>query len=607
LPFQIEKTNQVILQTKKDTIAMHKKIIIQTIIFLLLFISFKNIDAQTEPVVDTKTEKVADSIFSSTLISMEEETEILDDTIVFTPTPGYLIPDDPIAAMLDSMNRQKYLDAFSFTSEKKILNTSYNDMDIPVFNDSILALRIDQLNQTTPMELTYNAVVARYIELYANRKRALTAKMLGLSKIYFPMFEEMLDKYDVPLEMKYLAIVESALNPTATSRAGAKGLWQFMYNTGKLYGLEVSSIMDDRSDPYKATDAACRHLKDLYLQYHNWELALAAYNCGAGNVNKAIRRSGGKTNYWQLWPYLPTETRGYVPAFIAVVYVMNYATEHNIYPVEPGIFAYDIDTVMVKQSLTFDQISEKLGIPYDLITFLNPAYKKGIIPASSEKRFPLQLPYQYMGLFIMNEDSIYTYKTKNKIEQEQLLSELKFLESQEMKHHKVKKGETIPSIAAKYRCSVANLRSWNGLTAKSKLKLGQQLVIYSSPISRNTVATTKQTNATKHTVQQGETLGGIAQQYNCAVSNLKTWNNLSDDVINIGQVLQVVNPEKQTQNSVAVSNNATSTNQTHKVKEGDTLWSIAKKYPGVTPETIKSLNGLKTNNLTIGQTLKIPL
>jgi membrane-bound lytic murein transglycosylase D len=368
----------------------------------------------------------------------------------------------------------------------------------------------------------------------------------------------MLDKYDVPLEMKYLAIVESALNPAATSRAGAKGLWQFMYATGKMYGLEVSSVIDDRCDPYKATDAACRHLKDLHKIYNNWELALAAYNCGAGNVNKAIRRSGGKTNYLQLWPYLPTETRGYVPAFIAVVYVMNYATEHNIYPLEPSIFAYQIDTVTVKQPLAFDQISEMLGIQYDLLSFLNPPYKKGIIPASTEKSYILRLPYQYSGLFIMNEDSLYAYKTQKGLEQEQLLAELKNFESQEMNYHKVKSGETLSTIASKYRCSVKNLQNWNGLKQNAILKIGQQLIVY-------------------------------------APSSTGTKSNASAQA------------KSSTQASATTSSASSGkTKTTYKVKQGDTLWNIAQKYPGTSVEAIKSHNGLSGNNLKVGQTLKIP-
>jgi membrane-bound lytic murein transglycosylase D len=348
------------------------------------------------------------------------------------------------------------------------------------------------------------------------------------------------------------------LNATATSRAGAKGLWQFMYATGKMYGLDVSSVIDDRCAPYKATDAACRHLKDLYKIYNNWELALAAYNCGAGNVNKAIRHSGGKTNYWQLWQYLPTETRGYVPAFIAVVYVMNYATAHNIYPLEPSIFAHQIDTVTVKQFLSFDQVSEMLGIQYDLLSFLNPPYKKGIIPASATKSYILRLPYQYSGLFIMNEDSLYAYKTQKGIEKEQIMAEIKTMESQDINYHKVKSGETLSSIATKYRCSVKNLQDWNGLKSNAILKIGQRLIVYAPSKGAKTNASA-----------------------------------------------QAKAPSQQS-SAVASSASSGKTQATYKVQEGDNLWSISQKYPGISVEDIKAHNRLSGNKLQIGQTLKIP-
>ena len=502
---------------------------------------------------------VSDTTFSAILIALEEESEMPNEVMPFTPASTYLIPDDPIAAMLDSLSRQRFFSTFDFCPSKNILQTN-TDIDVPTFSDSIMTLRIQQLNLHTTMELSYNAVVARYIELYANKRRELTSKMMGLSEIYFPMFEEMLDKYNIPLEMKYLAIVESALNPTATSRAGAKGLWQFMYATGKMYGLEVTSIIDDRCDPYKATDAACRYLRDLHKIYGNWELAMAAYNCGPGNVNKAIRRSGGKTNYWQLWPHLPKETRGYVPAFIAVVYVLNYATEHGIYPQEPTIYACEIDTVTVKQPLTFDQISEMLGIGYDLLSFLNPPYKKGIIPASATKPYILRLPYQYSGLFIMNEDSLYVFKTQKGLEKEQIMTELKSLESQDTQYHRVKSGETLSSIAVKYRCSVKNLQSWNGLKPNAILRVGQQLIVYASHGGAKATASA-QTKPSEQQVSAGAPSSSVST--------------------------------KQTQ-------------ATYLVQEGDTLWNIAQKYPGVSVEDIKAHNGLSSNNLKVGQMLKIP-
>ncbi|MCL2511393.1 MAG: LysM peptidoglycan-binding domain-containing protein [Bacteroidales bacterium] len=532
------------------------KLTIALCLSCLLILGF-SVQGEAQSGVSDEMLSSCDTIFSATMMALEEDVEMPEDRVQFIPTDIYLIPDDPIAAMLDSLSRLKHFETFDFYTKKNILNTDI-DMGVPFFSDSIITERLEQLNQNTTMELSYNAIVARYIELYANKRRELTSRMLGLSEVYFPMFEEMMDKYDVPLEMKYLAIVESALNPTATSRAGAKGLWQFMYATGKMYGLEVSSVIDDRCDPYKATEAAARYLKDLHKIYDNWELALAAYNCGPGNVNKAIRRSGGKTNYWQLWSHLPAETRGYVPAFIAVVYVMNYATEHNIYPQDPNIFAHQIDTVAVRQPLSFDQISEMLGIKYDLLSFLNPPYKKGIIPASATKPYILRLPYEYTGLFIMNEDSLYAYKTQKGIEKEQLMAELKSVDRQEMNYHKVKSGETLSSIAAKYRCSVKNLQTWNGLKPNAVLKIGQRLIVYAPSTG--------------------------------AKSNASAQAKAPDQKVS----------------APAVSASTGKTRDTYVVQAGDNLWGISQKYPGVSVEDIKAHNGLSNNNLKVGQTLKIP-
>jgi len=273
-----------------------------------------------------------------------------------------LIPDNPVAAMLDSLANSRF---FNFDDSCDIFYNKYNFSEeyIPSYDDSTYRTRIKILDDKSPFDLVYNQDVRSFIELYAIKKRKLTARILGLAKLYFPYFEAQLDKFGLPLELKYLAVAESALNPVATSPAGAKGIWQFMYYTGKQYDLEVTSYIDERNDPYKSTIAACRHFIDLYNIYNDWTLVIAAYNCGAGNVNKAIRRAGGETNFWKIRQFLPAETQSYVPAFIAVNYVMNYAKEHNIYPIMPKITHYQIDTVQIKQLITFKQISEVINIP----------------------------------------------------------------------------------------------------------------------------------------------------------------------------------------------------------------------------------------------------
>jgi membrane-bound lytic murein transglycosylase D len=280
----------------------------------------------------------------------------------------------------------------------------------------------------------------------------------------------------MPYELKYLAIVESALNPTAGSRAGAKGLWQFMYTTGKLYGLQSNSLVDDRFDPYKATDAAARHLKDLYDIYGTWELALAAYNSGPGNVNRAIRKAGGVKDYWAVWPFLPRETRGYVPGFIAVNYVFNYAAEHNIYPLHPRILYFGIDTVTVRDVLSFDQIAEFMQIDYNDLEFLNPAYKEGIIPSTKEKTYKLRLPRDKVGFFIDNEDSLYNFKSSKGLERDKLLAQIK--KAKERSIHIVRNGENLGLIAKKYNTSVSKIKAWNGLKS-SRIYPRQKLIVYS--------------------------------------------------------------------------------------------------------------------------------
>jgi len=474
---------------------------------------------------------------------------------------------------------------------------------IPTFPDSVYAQRIEELNRNTTIELVYNKHVKSFIDVYAVSKRDKTERILGLADVYFPLFEQTLDKYNMPLELKYLAVVESALNPTAGSWAGAKGLWQFMYATGKMYKLNVTTLVDDRFDPLKSTEAACQHLRDLYNQFGDWFLALAAYNSGAGNVKKAIRRAGGIKNYWAIWPYLPRETRGYVPAFIAVNYVMNYPAEHNICPLDPGIIKNGIDTVMVNDVLHFDQLNEMLGIPMKDLKFFNPQYKAQIIPATAKKPLILQIPEKYVDEYIVHEKELYTFKTKSGIDKEKLQERMKQISDRSV--HIVKRGENLSIIAKKYHVSVKQLKSWNNLKSDN-LSIGQKLIVYNSgaPMAQagNTAPVERSTTQTVHVVKSGETLGKIAAKYKCTVTDLKKWNNLSSTTIKVGQRLKVYPPE--TLNTSAKASTPANGTTVYTVKSGDSLWSIAKKY-GVTVDHIKKLNNLKTNDLKVGQKLKL--
>lgn len=518
-----------------------------------------------------------------------------------------------IMAMLDSLVSINFFSNTEFTTDTNVLNIyGFPPDTVPVYPDSVVIEWLDNLNQETVMELSFNKYVKNYIKAYSVKRRNVASRVLGMAEVYFPLFEETLDKYDMPLELKYLAVVESALNPTANSRAGAKGLWQFMYGTGKMYGLKTNSLVDDRFDPIKATDAACRHLKDLYNIYGTWSLALAAYNSGAGNVNKAIRRAGGTKSYWAVWPFLPRETRGYVPAFIAVAYIMNYSAEYNLYPVHPGILYQQIDTVVVNDVLSFDQLSEFLGISEEELKFLNPAYKRGIIPTTKDKKYILRLPFVYVGDFVEHEQELYDFKTKKGIEKDKLLAEIK--KAQERNIHIVRSGENLGLIAQKYRCSVRNLKSWNNLRSNT-IYPGQKLVVYApgayassssskSSTSKSTPKDVSNMDKDYHIVQNGENLGLIANKYNCSVGDLKSWNNLKGNTIQPKQKLIVYAPKKV--EVVKTSKSNTGDYIYYTVRKGDTLWDIANLYDGVSVDQIKKLNNIRNSkNLKPGQKLKV--
>lgn len=457
-----------------------------------------------------------------------------------------VVEESAVLEMLDKISTHSYFKDVYLDIDSAVMNVyGYSKNEVPVFHDSIYQQRIEALARETTIPLTYNTHVRSFIDLYANRLRTQSSRMLGLSHVYFPMFEEMLDKYNLPLELKYLAMVESALNPTAGSRAGAKGLWQFMLATGKDYGLKVSSLVDERFDPLKETVAACQYLQSLYARYGDWFLVLAAYNSGPGTVNKAILRAGGVRNYWAIWPYLPKETRGYVPAFIAVNYVMNYATEHNLYPINPGLLLHGTDTVMVRDYLTFDQISECVGVPMEDIKFFNPQYTKQIIPASPDNHRELRLPMKYALRFVQIEDSIYAYKSKAEVQREKIVEQVK--EVSDSFTHVVKKGESLGSIAKKYHVSVSNIKNWNRLKRET-ITPGQRLTIYRSgapmaqigktPAKKDTKTPASTTSKT-HVVKKGETLFSISKKYNCSPNDIRKWNNMKNNDIKVGQKLKI--------------------------------------------------------------------
>ena len=469
------------------------------------------------------------------------------------------IENSTVMQMLDMVGRISYFEDAYIEIDTVALNIyNYRRDEVPTFSDAVYKERIQALARQTTIPLTYNQKVKAFIDLYANRKRRQSSRMLGLSYVYFPMFEEMLSKYNLPLELKYLAMVESALNPTAGSHAGAKGLWQFMSATARENGLKISTLVDERYDPVRETEAACRFLKTLYTRYGDWFLVLAAYNSGPGTVNKAIIRAGNVKNYWAISRYLPVETQNYVPAFIAVNYVMNYASAHNIYPLNPGLLMSGTDTVMVHDYVAFDHITRFTGVPQSDIEFFNPQYIKKAIPGSKETQYSLRLPIKYSLLFVQYEDSIYSYASRNEIrrqalEQQQVSQDVVSSDNGGRSGrgggggsktstitHTVKRGENLGTISKKYGVTVSNLKKWNNLRSDT-VHPGQKLKIHrSGGSSRSSASQGSSSSSYKtHTVKKGETLSSIARKYGCTVAELKKWNNLKGSKVNAGQKLKI--------------------------------------------------------------------
>ena len=341
--------------------------------------------------------------------------------------------------------------------------------------DSILTYYMAELDVRTPFEMAYNPVVKRYIERYLKHGSARLSRMMAHGQYYFPMFEERLAKYDMPLELKYLAVVESALNPKAKSHVGATGLWQFMYGTGKIYGLTVNSYVDDRNDPLKSTEAACKYMLKLYEVFDDWNLALAAYNSGPGNVNKAIRRSGGQTSYWEIRPFLPRETSAYVPLFIAATYAFEYGPIHGIGPAEIPAYYIETDTVRINHPIHFKQLEEVLDVDAALMEFLNPQYRYNIVPVVDGQEYFLTLPVANAMAFRIQQDTLYSLADAYFEARASTIPEL--MQMNERTTHSVRSGETLGHIAKKYGVRVSEIKRWNSLSSDI-IRIGQRLVVY---------------------------------------------------------------------------------------------------------------------------------
>ena len=449
-------------------------------------------------------------------------------------------------ALIDSLVLENQLQSVFMDEirEYYISNIDTTDVSEIPLDVNLLKDRLSKINETTPFHLAYNPALEKIIKSYLKNRRQYYPNFMVRAAYYFPMIEKYLDQYDIPLEMKYLALVESALKPKAKSRVGATGLWQFMYPTGKQYKLKVSSYVDERQDPIKATIAACKYLNDLYKIFGDWDLALAAYNSGPGNVSKAIRRSGGYKNYWNIRPFLPRETAGYVPAFYATMYLFTYAQEHHLTGSTPAIHYFETDTIQIKRTVSFDQITEQTGIQTAMLQFLNPEYKLDIIPFIPEKDYTLRIPKKQADIFLKNETELYALADADAAKREKPLPQ--YFEMDKRIRYRVKSGDYLGKIAYKYGVRVSDIKKWNGLK-NSNLKIGQRLSIYPKRlrISKSS-STTINNNTSKNTpiiyiVKKGDSLWTIARKFKkVSVNQIKEWNNIwSGKSIQPGKKLKI--------------------------------------------------------------------
>lgn len=548
--------------------------------------------------------------------------------------------------MIDETLNAFYAEYASDTKFDSIIDAlEYEPNQIPEVSDELICQRLSKMNEMSPFHLDCNSITLANIRFFAKSRRSFVKIVLGRSALYFDMYEEMLAKYDLPIELKYLSVIESGLRPQVKSPAGALGLWQFMYGTGKMYGLKENSYLDERMDPVKETEAACKFLKKLYDIYGDWNLALAAYNAGPGNINKAIRRSGGKRTYWEVRPFLPRETQGYVPNFIAAAYLLHYHAENNIVPSEAKLHYYQLDTMCLTKGMHMTTIASLIDWPVDDIKALNPVYKAQYIPFTEPNQC-ISGPLQKIGKLVSMEDSLYALEaslygagklTPLPVENVQSEAEAKVEASDpaatpEYIYHKVRSGETLTGISRKYGVTNSEVMKLNRLRS-SRVAVGKTLkipnkskeVIKAVPVPEKidsmTVGTIVYDSIVTitHVVQRNESLTVIAAKYNVDVDEIKAWNGLKDNWLNIGQKLKINTRIKLTKQGLVPATEVKTVEikeapkeipkaapkKFYTVKSGDLFGKIAQKH-GLTPSQLQKLNpGVKPDRINVGQQIRV--
>ena len=566
---------------------------------------------------------------------------------------------DNIAKCIDSMWMKELasLDLYNeLTFDIKNIDVDQKvDYELPT---ELLKERLKALDEKSPFNIEYNQGLENVIKSFLKNRKRSFERLIGISQYYFPMFEESLAAQNIPLEIKYLSVVESALNPRAVSRVGATGLWQFMYQTGKQYGLKVDTYVDERSDPLKASNAATQYMKNMYAIFGDWDLVLASYNTGPGNVAKAIRRSGGKQNYWNIRPFLHKETQGYVPAFLATMYIFEYHKEHGIKPDRAVAHHFATDTVMIKRAMTFKQIADLMDVSVAELQFLNPSYKREVVPFISGQKHFLRLPVDKIAVFTSNEDKIYAYadyeaNRREKPFEKTMLASSNSGSSANVKYHKVRRGESLSKISNRYGITIAELKKWNHLRS-SKAPLGRNLKIYVADYTNSDIASNENkatneadtavvaSNSNKlfkeekvvaykdvvkyYKVRKGDNLGEISGKYGVSVAEVKKWNKLKSNNIALGANLKIIKNERvvttvrkevkaekaiidnKVETAVASNdNNGYSTEEIgdyYEVQRGDNLFSIAKKF-NVSLEDLKKWNNLDDLHVQTGSKLAL--